>query len=139
MQLLTTAEQELYEAQPVVDRAHSVSCAIAARDDLVSPTDEAIVASALHDVGKAGARLGTFGRVLATIVPTRLHERWAGSGDGRRARLAHYAAHDRIGADLLREAGSADLVVAWAGEHHLPEDQWSLDPEVGRVLLAADG
>ena len=141
--LLTASERELYEAQPLVDRAHSVACAVAARDGLVDPADDVIVASALHDVGKAKARLGTFGRVAATvvdaIVPASVNQRWAAPADGWRARMFLYARHDHVGADLLREAGSADVVVVWAAEHHLPETEWSIDPHIGRVLLAADG
>ncbi len=143
LSLLSSAERDLYDAQPAVDRAHSVACAVAARDGLATPTDELIVASALHDVGKAAAGLGTFGRVAATVVDAVVSEavsrRWAANDGGLRQRMILYARHDHVGADLLREAGSTDVVVAWALEHHLPEDRWSIDPEVGRVLLAADG
>lgn len=141
--LLSPAERRLYEAQPLVDRAHSVACAVAARDGLVEPPTEIIVASALHDVGKAKSGLGTFGRVAATmadaVVPAAVQRRWASAAGGLRARMVLYAHHDHVGADMLREAGSADVVVAWAAEHHLPEDRWTVEPEVGRVLLAADG
>lgn len=139
--LLSPGERALYDAQPLVDRAHSVACAVAARDGLATPTDELIVAAALHDVGKAQAGLGTFGRVLATVVDAVVpaavdRPRRAG---GLRARLGLYARHDHAGAELLRKAGSADVVVAWAAEHHRPESEWSVEPAIGRVLLAADG
>lgn len=141
--LLSPAERELYDAQPTVDRAHSVACAIAAREGLADPTDELIVASALHDVGKAASGLGTFGRVAATVVnavlPEAIARRWQVKGGGLGHRMTLYARHDHVGADLLRDAGSADVVVAWALEHHQPEDRWSIEPELGRVLLAADG
>lgn len=141
--LLSPAERELYHAQPLVDRVHSVACAVAARDRLARPSDDLVVASALHDVGKAQAGLGTFGRVMATVVeavvPAGVKHRFASPAEGWRARLDRYARHDRIGADLLRAAGSADVVVAWAAEHHRAEDQWTIAPEIGRVLLAADG
>jgi hypothetical protein len=50
-----------------------------------------------------------------------------------------YLTHDRLGADLLRVAGSEPLTVAWAGEHHLPPEQWSVDRATGDALKAADG
>ena len=142
LSLLSPAERDLYEAQPTVDRAHSVACALAARDGLTDPIDELVVASALHDVGKAQARLGTFGRVMATVadaIPEAVNRRLTVKAGGLRHRMAIYARHDHVGSELLREAGSADVVVAWALEHHRGEGQWSIDPEVGRVLLAADG
>ncbi|MBO0731246.1 MAG: hypothetical protein J2P57_18460, partial [Acidimicrobiaceae bacterium] len=59
--------------------------------------------------------------------------------DGWRVRAGRYVLHDRLGADLLREAGSAELVVRWAREHHLPPEQWSVDTGLGAALKAADG
>jgi hypothetical protein len=35
-------------------------------------------------------------------------------------------------------AGSAPLTVAWAAEHHLPADEWSVEPAVAAALHAAD-
>lgn len=143
MSLLSPAERALYHAQPTVDRAHSVACAIAVRDSGAEPGDELVIASALHDVGKAQADLGTLGRVVATVVdamvPDAVSRRWASERASLRHRFILYARHDQVGADLLGEAGSADLVVTWAREHHWPEDGRSIDPELGRVLQAADG
>ena len=141
--LLNEAEAELYRAQPQVDRSHSVSCAVAARDGLgTRASDQLVVASAMHDVGKARAQLGTIGRVIATVVsavvPAPTMASWAARPQGWRARFGWYAHHDRYGAELLAEAGSAAEVVAWAAEHHRPESEWSLDPAIGRVLAAAD-
>jgi hypothetical protein len=58
---------------------------------------------------------------------------------GWRARAGRYVLHDQIGADLLAQAGSADLVVRWAREHHMPAEQWSIDAALGASLKAADG
>ena len=41
-------------------------------------------------------------------------------------------------ADLLGMAGSAPLTVAWAAEHHLPPDEWTVPVAVGEALKAAD-
>ena len=94
-----------------------------------------VAAALLHDAGKLDSGLGTFARVGATV--------WAGArGRGRAAagfgRVARYLRHDAIGAEMLRVAGSDPLTVAWAGEHHRPEREWSVPIEIGRALNAAD-
>jgi hypothetical protein len=56
-----------------------------------------------------------------------------------RRRVSDYLCHDRLGADLLEAAGSHADTVAWAGEHHLPTQSWSLDRRFADALKAADG
>jgi hypothetical protein len=56
-----------------------------------------------------------------------------------RTRVGMYLTHDRIGADLLRAAGSDQLTVAWAGEHHQPPETWTVDRRVAQALKDADG
>jgi hypothetical protein len=89
------------------------------------------VAAALHDVGKIQAGLGTGARVGATlaggILPRILWGRWA-----------DYRDHPRLGAQMLSEAGSNELTVVWAAEHHLPLAGSSLAPDVAAALAAAD-
>lgn len=135
--LLSPTEQKLYRAQPLQDRLHSVDCAQAVRE----LGDEVAVASALHDVGKTGARLGTFGRVLATVVgavaPASMLKSWQ-SSTGLRCAIGMYKDHDRLGAELLEEAGASALAVAWAREHHNDPSDWTLDSGAGQALLAAD-
>ena len=46
--------------------------------------------------------------------------------------------HPRLGADLLGMAGSAPLTVAWAAEHHLPPEDWTVPRPIGEALKAAD-
>jgi len=99
----------------------------------------------LHDAGKQVSGYGTFGRVVATVVVagagrTRVRG-WADRRAGRRARVGRYAAHDDLGADLLREAGARPAVIAWAGAHHRP-DRWGptgIPESVCRALADADG
>ena len=43
-----------------------------------------------------------------------------------------------VGADLLLRAGSDPFTVAWAGEHHRPTEQWTVDVAVGQALKVAD-
>lgn len=100
-----------------------------------------LVAALLHDVGKVEARLGTLARVGATMSALVLgRSRVAALADRRGlvGRVGRYTVHDRLGAALLREAGSQALVVSWAAQHHLPRERWDIPPGVGAVLKAAD-
>ncbi len=125
--LLNDAEAQLYRQMSAADRSHSLrsaKCPALAGDDQR-------VAAALHDVGKIQAGLGTWARVGATLVgalfPSALLGRWA-----------NYREHPRLGAAMLREAGSAELAVVWAAEHHLAPRNSSLPGEVAAALAAAD-
>ena len=85
----------------------------------------------LHDVGKTVSGLGLPGRVVATVAGM------AGKDD-LSTRVYRYLQHAELGAQLLEEAGSDPLTVAWAREHHLPPDRWTVPAEVGTALKAAD-
>jgi hypothetical protein len=139
--LLTEAEEQLYRAQDSVDRRHSIECALRIRDALgPHATGPIVVASALHDVGKAGTVLGTFGRAVATVVgkvlPRATIDSWS-SGDAWRGRVGTYLRHDERGAQMLARAGSHPTVVAWAGEHH-DRSLWTIEAATAEALLAAD-
>ena len=127
LDLLSGAETALYRQMSAADRSHALRSARCPA--LVS--DAQRVAAALHDVGKIQAGLGTAARVGATLtgafLPRVLRGRWA-----------DYRDHPRLGAALLRDAGSAKLTVIWAAEHHLPLAQSSLPREVAAALAAAD-
>jgi hypothetical protein len=140
--LLSPEELALYRAQPPADRAHSVACAVAIRNDpTVRPTRDLLVASALHDVGKADTGLGTPGRVAATlfgvVTGRRRTARWL-DRRGPVGRMARYRHHDERGARMLEAAGSAPLVVAWAREHHLEADRRSIEAHLAGALRRAD-
>ncbi len=62
---------------------------------------------------------------------------WAASR-GFTRRVGQYVVYPELGVDLLRLAGSADEVVAWSRQHHLPEAEWTIPAEWGRLLRAAD-
>ena len=53
-------------------------------------------------------------------------------------RVGRYLCHDRIGAAMLRAAGSDPLTVAWAGEHHLDPQRWTVPSPVAWALKDAD-
>ncbi|MDE0238219.1 MAG: hypothetical protein OXN95_13430 [bacterium] len=125
--LLSGAESALYLQMSPADRSHALRSARCPA--LVD--DAQRVAAALHDVGKVHAGLGTWARVAATLAgtafPSRLRGRWA-----------DYRDHPCLGAAMLLEAGSAQIAVVWAAEHHLPIGKSSLSPEVATALAAAD-
>ena len=127
---LSDAEQELWARMSGPDRRHAVGVAHRLADHEPWVT----VAALLHDVGKVDSALSTIERVPATLAGLVDRERMT-RGDGR---ISRYLRHDAIGAALLEAAGSDPRVVAWAREHHLPPDRWSLDPTAAHALKDAD-
>ena len=131
--VLSGAELALWRRMSGADRRHAVAVARRA-ESILGPggsSGPVLAAALLHDVGKVVARLGTPARVVATV---------AGMA-GRTSltpRIGQYLRHDALGAQLLTEAGSDSLTVAWAAEHHLPPERWTVPPAVGAALKAAD-
>jgi hypothetical protein len=147
---LLEGEQALWARMSGPDRRHAVGVA---RDTVKllqpePPPRDVVAAALLHDVGKVESGLGTFARVGVTLAAmtagrSRLLA-WSGSAAPRprpswRARIGMYLAHDRLGADLLQSAGSDELTITWAREHHLPSERWTIDSRVAGALKEADG
>jgi len=133
---LLAGERPLWDRMSGPDRRHAVAVARRTEAALGSRTTRPVLAAALlHDVGKVDSGLGTFSRVGATLVAAVVGRKRLGRRDGR---LGRYTRHDAIGADLLTAAGSHPLTRTWAREHHLPKARWTVDPEVGAALKAAD-
>lgn len=133
---LNERERMLYRSMAAVDRAHAINCARAVEDLGV----EAIVASAMHDVGKTEAGLGTPGRVGATLAGLLFAPRarsWEGTR-GVRGQIARYLDHAERGAKILADAGSSALAIAWAREHHLSPDECTITPATAERLRLAD-
>jgi len=126
--LLTAAEAELFWAQPVIDQDHAVTVGRRAQS---SATDPVLLAAALlHDVGKRHSRTGVCARSFASglgLLHLPVRGRWRA-----------YLDHGPLGAADLRNAGSADLIVAFA-EHHHGERPDGVALEAWPVLSAADG
>lgn len=141
-ELLTASEAALWSRMSAADRRHAVAVARRVERALGHEASrEVLVAALLHDVGKTVARLGTYGRVVATVSAAAAGRDTAylwSEGRGFTRRVGLYLRHDELGGDLLAMAGSAAVVVAWAREHHLPEERWTVPPEVGSVLKDAD-
>jgi hypothetical protein len=97
---MTDAEAELWRRLSNVDRRHAITVARRFAERRPAASREEMAAACLHDVGKLEAGLGTFGRVVATIVGPRT------------ARFRTYHDHEEIGARWLEERGSSPVTVA---------------------------
>ncbi len=131
---LLAGEADLWRRMSGPDRRHAV--AVAQRvDDRLEGADRPVLAAALlHDVGKVDSGLGTPVRVVATLAGMVGGDR-VRSGNSR---IGRYLRHPQTGADLLNAAGSDELTVAWAAQHHLPPDRWTVDQAIAEALHAAD-
>ena len=138
-------ELALFGSMTVRDRVHSVAVARRVEAALAGEpdTDWAVRAGLLHDVGKALAPLGTTGRVVASLAEGSAAGDWLEARPHSRflpiARMGAYLIYTELGAHRLEAIGAHPMVSAWAREHHLPEDEWSVPQAVGRVLAEADG
>ncbi len=140
--VLSSDELALWRRMYGPDRRHSVQVARDVEADLgVEATHPVLAAALLHDVGKVQSGLRTYTRVMATLVAAvagrDMAPAWAQSS-GITRRIGLYLMHDEIGADLLAMAGSDPLAIAWAREHHLPAEQWTVDPRIARAIDHAD-
>ncbi|CAB4871655.1 unannotated protein [freshwater metagenome] len=97
---LTSGEAELWSRLSNADQRHSLEVARRFEELVGHCSHEETAAALLHDIGKLECGLGTFGRVIATLVGPHT------------ARFRSYHDHERIGAEQLRAAGSAPLTVA---------------------------
>lgn len=151
VELLNGGESALYWAMSRADRRHAVECASRAQTLLRSEPEaadgwseaEIMVASAMHDVGKTVAGLGTLSRAVAALAEGEAPADGRGHRDGERLswsqRLWVHRDHPTLGARQLEAAGSSGLAVAWAREHHEPVADWTCSERLGRLLAEADG
>jgi len=91
---LTKGERSLWVQLSNQDRRHSIAVAQRFVEDRPDATVPEIAGALLHDVGKIECRLGTFGRVVGTLIGPR----------GKR--LAAYHDHEAIGAEMAANVGS---------------------------------
>ena len=94
-----TGEVQLWRRLTAPDRRHAILVArrFVAMGD--SWSRDEVAGALLHDVGKLDSGLGTFGRTVATIVGLRTD------------RFRRYHDHERIGAELLEQAGSSEITI----------------------------
>jgi hypothetical protein len=140
--VLQPGEVELWVRMSRPDRRHAVRVARDVQRRLGHEPGRPVLAAALlHDVGKADAELGTYGRVVATLSGRLAGHEFARLWTTRRGftrKVGLYLLHPELGGDQLALAGSDPLTVAWAREHHLPEDRWTVPAHLAHALKAAD-
>ena len=139
---LLPGEVTLWRRMSGPDRRHAVGVAERVERALGHEATRPVLAAALlHDVGKIESRLGTYGRVVATLSAKVAGAEMAATWRKQRGfarRVGLYLQHDQIGGDLLELAGSDPLTVAWTREHHLPSSDWTIDPAIAGALKDAD-
>ncbi len=96
---LAAAEDGLWSRMTAQDQRHSIEVARRFVARRPQATREEVAGALLHDVGKVDAGLGTFGRVVATVVGPRT------------ARLRRYHEHEEIGARMAAAAHSDPVTV----------------------------
>ena len=97
---LIEGELQLWRRLAAPDRRHSIE--VARRFEKLGSvewTRDEMAGALLHDVGKLEDDLGTFSRVVATVIGPRT------------ARFRRYHDHERIGAEMLTDAGSSVVTV----------------------------
>jgi hypothetical protein len=139
---MTPGEAGLWRRMSAADRRHAVVVARRVDTTLGPAATRAVLAAALlHDVGKIESGFGPLRRAAATVAGMvgghGAARRWRGR-PGPVGRVGRYLCHDEIGAGMLAQAGSDALTVAWAREHHLPPERWTVAADVGAALKAAD-
>jgi hypothetical protein len=140
--VLSEAELTLWRRMYGPDRRHSAQVARDVERRLGHEATPPVLAAALlHDIGKLDAGLRTFGRVVATLTIAIVGRdevlTWQRTR-GLHRRIALYARHPELGAQMLTLAGSDPLTVAWTREHHLPHEAWTVEARFADVLDACD-
>lgn len=142
--VLSEKERQLFEQQSTTDQKHGFrSSRRLVEIEGQGAHPDLVIAAALHDVGKTESQLGVLGRVVATCVATlcglgRVHA-W---GDKRRGtmlnRISIYVTHPEIGAKMLEEAGSNELAITWARDHHKALEESAIEETLFATLSKAD-
>lgn len=101
---LLPGERALWIRLSNQDRRHSIDVARRFDDVLAGASRAQIAGALLHDIGKVECELGTFGRVVATLVGPRT--------DAFRV----YHEHEEIGARLVAECGSDSATIELVAE-----------------------
>ncbi|HEX6219926.1 MAG TPA: hypothetical protein VF115_02415 [Acidimicrobiia bacterium] len=119
---------DLFFDQPHHDQRHGHT---AARSVIDSGFDDlgVVTAALMHDIGKRHARLGLFGRSVASVMiitRIRLPER-----------IAVYRDHGIVGARELGDAGAPSLAIDFALHHHGQRPP-TIASDVWDALVAAD-
>jgi hypothetical protein len=136
-----------WKLQPSHDCRHTIRVAREVQSRLAGTPDADdprwLAAALLHDIGKLDARLGVYGRVVATVSGAatngNLAEAWSDKR-GFTRRVGLYLRHSELGADRIRLAGGPEEAARWAAAHHTPAswDALAIPRRVIDALAAAD-
>jgi hypothetical protein len=145
--ILTPATMAEFRRLPHHDQRHALGVARDVQVRLRGTPDADdprwLSAALLHDVGKLDARLGVYGRVVATVSAAVAGRQMAEPWSERRGitrRIGLYLRHPELGASRIRLAGGPEEAAQWAAAHHAP-DTWPdllLPAGVVAALDAAD-
>ena len=145
--ILTPAAMAEFRRLPNHDQRHALGVARDVQDPARGNPGRRrprwLAAALLHDIGKLDARLGVYGRVVATVSGALAGRRMADAWSERRGftrRIGLYLRHPELGASRIRLAGGPEEAARWAEAHHQP-DTWpdlELPPAVVAALDAAD-
>jgi hypothetical protein len=143
--LLTEREADLFGRMSNPDRRHAVAVAREVDRSLPAGTerrDTVLAAALLHDIGKTVSGLRSYGRVIATlsgaVVGGRVFAEFWQDSSGFTRKVGLYMRYPILGAEMLEIAQSDPWVIAWAREHHEPEDDWTVPVDIFRTVVAAD-
>jgi len=140
--VLAPGERVLFDRLPRRDQRHLAGTgrrlqrALAGTEHADDP--RWLAAALLHDVGKHDARLGVYGRIVATVCGhfggRDMPYAWS-SKRGFTRRVGLYLRHGELGADMIRLAGGHDEAARWSAAHHFP-DEWATTGIPGVVVEA---
>jgi hypothetical protein len=136
-----------FRRQPNHDQRHAIGVARDVQTRLADTpfagNDRWLAAALLHDVGKLDARLGVYGRVVATLAGSvaggGIADAWSAK-QGFTRRVGLYLRHAELGADRIRIAGGPEEAAQWASAHH-DSPAWAdleIPTPVVEALNAAD-
>lgn len=136
-----------WQQQPAHDRRHTVRVAREVEATLAATPyandPRWIAAALLHDIGKLDARLGVYGRVVATVSGAAggrgMADAWS-ERSGFTRRVGLYLRHPELGADRIRLLRGPEEAAQWAAAHH-DQASWdglALPAPVVAALAAAD-
>jgi len=116
--VLSLNEMHLWTKSARQDQQHSLVVLKRLLNIMPDVGQAAQAAALLHDIGKIESDLGTFLRVVATVVGPRTK------------RFAKYHDHEQIGLKMLEEAGSNPEIIALMSGNG--------DPKLVAILALAD-
>jgi putative nucleotidyltransferase with HDIG domain len=116
--VLSFNEMHLWTKSAREDQQHSLFVLKRLLNIMPDAGKAAQAAALLHDIGKIESDLGTFLRVVATLVGPRTK------------RFAKYYQHEQIGLKMLEEAGSSSEIIALVSGNG--------DPKLVAILALAD-